>query len=48
MAKKCKSDAIWSEKRKKCISLISLAKETKTWKRFGGDKLENKIKKASK
>ena len=48
MAKKCKPDAIWSAKRNKCISLISLAKETKTWKRFGIDKLEKKIKKASK
>ena len=46
MAKKCKGkDEIWSQKRGKCISLLSLAKKTKTWKRYGGDKLERKLKK---
>ena len=43
MAKKCKSGEIWSEKRGKCISLLKLAKKTKTWKQFGGEKLEKKI-----
>ena len=45
MAKKCKSGEIWSEKKGKCISLLALAKKTKTWKRVGGGRLEKKIKK---
>jgi len=45
MAKKCKSGEIWSEKRGKCVSLLKLAKKTSTWKRYGGDRLEKKIKK---
>ena len=45
MAKKCKSGEIWSQKRGKCLSLLKLAKETSTWKRVGGDKLEKKIRK---
>ena len=45
MAKKCKSGAIWSQKQGKCISLLSLARKTKTWQRVGGDKLERKFKK---
>ena len=46
MAKQCTGDyEIWSQKKGKCISLIKLAKKTSTWKQFGGDKLEKKIRK---